>query len=157
MSVSGMAILSPHIRGDEGIATWVMFPGGETSRKYVLLPTRSGTETRGQENNVSAFVEKVRRSDAFELCGRMIRQEDELLVFIDGIGRFSIASGVVMATLLGLGNCEVSGPVSGIGRLSESGRGLYLDIGDESYVTPVVRVRAVMEGRQRKGPVSRVR
>lgn len=106
---------------------------------------------------MSGFVEKIRSSDAYELCGRIIRDGDTLLVYIDGVGRFTIPAGVVMATILGLGDGRVSGPVPGIARLSESGRGFYLDIGGTSYVTPVSRVRAVMEGKQRKGPVSRVK
>lgn len=106
---------------------------------------------------MNGFVERIRPSDAFELCGRMIRDDLLLVVFIDGVGRFTIPARVVMTIIMGLGNGEVSGPVPGVARLSESGRGLYLDIGNESYVTPVSRVRAVMEGKQRKGPVSRKR
>ena len=106
---------------------------------------------------MSQFVEKTRRCDAYELCGRIIRQGEDLLLFIDEVGRFAISAGVVMATISGLGNGEISGPIPGIVRLSESGKGFYLDIGDVSYVTPVSRVRAVMSGKNRKGPVSRVR
>jgi len=61
---------------------------------------------------------------------------------------------VITATLAVLGDGKFSW---GIIRLSDSSRGLYLDIGGMSYATPVVRMRAVMEGRNRKGPVSRVR
>jgi len=58
---------------------------------------------------------------------------------------------VLTATIAVLGDGEFSW---GRVRLSESGRGLYLDIRDVSYAAPVARVRAVMEGRNRKGPVS---
>jgi|GEM_PF-3040068 len=40
--------------------------------------------------------------------------------------------------------------------LFDNGRGFYLDIGLGRYVSPVARVRAVMVGKNRKGPVSRV-
>ena len=87
----------------------------------------------------------------------MIREDDELVVFIDEVGRFSIPVGSVTATILGLGESRVTGPVPGIARLSLSGKGFYLDIGGVSYVTPVSRVRAVMAGMHRKGPVSKMR
>lgn len=103
---------------------------------------------------MSQFVESRKKSLGFELCGRMIRENDSLVVFIDGAGRFEIPGGVLFGVLAGLGDEELSW---GMVRLSESGRGLYLDIGIGSYVSPVARVRAVMEGKNRKGPVSRVR
>ncbi|MDD1728308.1 MAG: hypothetical protein LUQ50_04460 [Methanospirillum sp.] len=106
---------------------------------------------------MGAFIETVRQGHRFELCGRIIRDDDGLLIFIDGVGRFSIASGIITATLLGLGDCVIQGEIPGSARLSESGRGFYLDIGGVSYVIPVSRVRAVMGGEHRKGPVSRVR
>ncbi len=105
---------------------------------------------------MGAFIETIKQGHRFELCGRIIRGTDELLIYIDGVGRFSIASGMVTATLLGLGDCVVQGGIPGSARLSESGRGFYLDIGGVSYVIPVTRVRAVMGGEHRKGPVSRV-
>jgi len=105
---------------------------------------------------MTAFVETVKPHACFELCGRMIRDADSLVVHIDDIGMFSIPGGVLKSVLLGLGNENISGPVPGVVRLSESGKGLYLDIGGISYATPVSRVRAVMAGDQRKGPVSRV-
>jgi len=103
---------------------------------------------------MSQFIETEKESSGFELCGRMIRDADSLVVFIDEVGRFEIPGNVLTATLAGLGDGEFSW---GIIRLSDSGRGLYLEIGGMSYATPVARVRAVMEGRNRKGPVSRVR
>ena len=103
---------------------------------------------------MSQFIENVKKDSGFELCGRMIREGDSLVMFIDEIGKFVIPGGVLMATLAGLGEGEISG---GRIRLSASGRGLYLDAGGVSYVTPVARVRAVMEGRNRKGPVSIIR
>lgn len=106
---------------------------------------------------MSEFIEKSTRSGGYELCGRIIRDQDDLVFFIDQIGRFVLPSGMVTATLLGLGESNVCGPVPGIARLSESGKGFYLDIGGVSYVIPVSRVRAVMSGEHRKGPVSRVR
>ena len=106
---------------------------------------------------MSQFVEKIRPSDAFELCGRIRKGDESLQIFIDDIGEFTIPVGVLMATIMGLGDGEIIGPVSGIVRLSESGKGMYLDIDGVRYVTPVSRVRAVMGGIHRKGPVSRVR
>ena len=103
---------------------------------------------------MSEFIEREKARPGFELCGRMIREGDSLVVFIDEVGRFEITGNVLTATLAGLGGGEFSW---GVVRLSDSGRGLYLDIGGVSYATPVARVRAVMEGRNRKGPVSRVR
>lgn len=105
---------------------------------------------------MSAFVEIVKPRAGFELCGRIRMDNGYLVVFIDSIGMFSIPEGVVKSVLLGLGDEKISGPVPGVVRRSESGKGLYYDIGDVSYATPVARVRAVMAGDQRKGPVSRV-
>ncbi len=105
---------------------------------------------------MTAFVETVKPRAGLEVCGRMIRDGDSLVVHIDDIRMFSIPGGVLKAVLLGLGNGNISGPVPGVVRLSESGKGLYLDIGGISYAIPVARVRAVMAGVQRKGPVSRV-
>ncbi len=102
------------------------------------------------------FVETIREDRGYELCGRIIRIQGDLVIYIDGIGRFSLPSGLVTATLAGLGESVLSGPVPGVARLSESGRGFYLDIGGETYVIPAARVRAVMSGEHRKGPVSRV-
>ncbi len=105
---------------------------------------------------MSEFIEKGTQPSGYELCGRIIREGDSLVVFIDGLGRFPIPSGVVTATLLGLGEGAVSGPIPGVVRISESGRGFYLETSGERYVTPVSRVRAVMEGRNRKGPISKM-
>jgi len=105
---------------------------------------------------VGTFVEVV-KDGRFELCGRIIREMDLLVIFIDEVGRFSIPAGAVTAVIMGLGDGEVSGPVNGVARLSTSGKGFYLDIGVHSYVIPISRVRAVMAGDHRKGPVSRVK
>lgn len=101
------------------------------------------------------FIERLKADAGYELCGRMLRMGDSLVMFIDGVGRFEVPGGVLVATLSGLSAGEVSGPVAGIIRRSESGKGLYLEVGADRYVTPVSRVRAVMEGRHRKGPMSR--
>ncbi len=106
---------------------------------------------------MSIFVESVKVDSGFEHCGRIIRDGEFLLVFIDDIGRFSIRGVVLTSVLLGLGDGPISGPKDGIVRLSDSGKGLYMDIDGISYASPVARVRAVMRGEQRKGPVSRVK
>ncbi|WP_319579011.1 hypothetical protein [uncultured Methanospirillum sp.] len=106
---------------------------------------------------MNQFVERISRSGGFDLCGRIIRDEKDLVIFIDGIGRFTIPQGMVAATLMGLGESSISGPVPGVARLSESGRGLYMTIGDAEYAIPASRVRAVLSGEHRKGPVSRVK
>ncbi len=103
---------------------------------------------------MSHFTVTEKKSSGFELCGRMIREGDLLVVFIDDFGRFEIPGNVLTATLAGLGDGEFS---RGRIRLSDSGRGLYLDIGGLWYATPVARVRAVMEGKNRKGPISKIR
>ena len=103
---------------------------------------------------MNQFIVNEKNRSGFELCGRMIRDADSLVVFIDEVGRFEIPGNVLTATLAGLGDGEFSW---GRIRLSDSGRGLYLDIRGLSYATPVTRVRAVMEGRNRKGPVSKIR
>ena len=56
----------------------------------------------------------------------MIRDGDSLVVFINGVGRFEIPGGVLTGILAGLGNEELSWERV---RLSESSRGLFLDIG----------------------------
>jgi len=104
---------------------------------------------------MSRFVEKVRETDPYELCGRMIRDNDQLIVFIDGVGRFCLQMNAVRSAILGLGPGVVSGPAQGVFRLSESGRGFYLEIGEVLYATPVTRVRAVLSGDNRKAPVMR--
>ena len=105
---------------------------------------------------MGAFVEKIQADSGFEHCGRMIRDGDSLQVYIDGVGGFSIPGMVLRSVLLGLGEGSISSPIEGVIRLSDSGKGLYMDIGGNSYASPVARVRAVMAGDQRKGPVSRV-
>ena len=102
---------------------------------------------------MSSFVETIHSGSGFEHCGRILRSGEDLEVFIDEVGRFPVPIRVVQVSLLGLGEGEFPG---GIIRLSASGRGLYFDINGISYVTPVSRVRAVLDGRNRKGPVSRV-
>ena len=106
---------------------------------------------------MSQFVETIRNESGYELCGRMLRDREDLVVYVDDVGRFTIPVRVVLSTLLGLGDGGVSGPIPGRCRVSDSGRGLYLDIGECRYVTPVARVRAVIEGKHRKGPISRAR
>jgi len=103
---------------------------------------------------MSEFIVHEKKNSNFELCGRMIRDGDSLVVFIDEVGKFEILGNVLTATLAGLGPGEFPW---GRMRLSDSGRGLYFDIREERYATPVSRVRAVMNGQNRKGPVSRVR
>ena len=75
---------------------------------------------------MSQFIENEKKSSGFELCGRMIRDGDSLVVFINGVGRFEIPGRVLTGILAGLGNEELSREKV---RLSGSGRGLYLDIG----------------------------
>ncbi len=104
---------------------------------------------------MSRFVEKVREADPYELCGRMIRDNDQLIVFIDGVGRFCLQMNAVRSVILGLGPGKVSGPAQGVFRLSDSGRGFYLETGGVLYATPVTRVRAVLSGDNRKAPVMR--
>ena len=106
---------------------------------------------------MSKFIEKVSHGRRFELCGRMIRDGKDLVVFIDEVGRFMIPEGRVITTLTGLAESDISGPIQGIARLSESGKGFYLTVRDSVYVTQVSRVRAVFSGEHRKGPVSRVK
>lgn len=105
---------------------------------------------------MTGFAETIRVRPKFEHCGRIIRAGNEMVIFIDAVGRFSLPVRMLTVTLLGLGESTVSGPVPGCARLSDSGRGIYLDIGDESYAIPASRVKAVLCGEQRKGPVSRV-
>lgn len=104
---------------------------------------------------MSAFVEKVSRDAGYELCGRMLVAGDDLALYVDEVGRFSVPVMAVRMTLMGMGECQSQGPVPGVFSLSDSGRGLYLDAGGERYVMPLARVMAVLEGRHRKGPVSR--
>ena len=104
---------------------------------------------------MNRFIEQVKTVDPYELCGRMLRDRDQLIVYIDEIGRFILQVNAVTSAILGLGPGEASGPVQGVFRLSESGRGFYLEIGGARYATPVSRVRAVLSGDHRKAPVMR--
>ncbi|HWQ64479.1 MAG TPA: hypothetical protein VN429_08680 [Methanospirillum sp.] len=72
---------------------------------------------------MSGFVEKISHSGAFELCGRIIRDGTDLVIFIDGTGRFVISEVRVLATLMGLGESEISGPAPGVARLLRAGEG----------------------------------
>ncbi|HWQ64816.1 MAG TPA: hypothetical protein VN429_10405 [Methanospirillum sp.] len=103
---------------------------------------------------MSQFIVNEKGESGFELCGRIIKENENLVVFVDEVGRFEIPGRVLGCILAGLGDEELSW---GRVRLSTSGRGLYLEINEMSYAVPVSRVRAVMEGRNRKGPVSLVR
>lgn len=100
------------------------------------------------------FIVEEKVESGFVLCGRIIKESDNLVVFVDEVGKFEIPGKVLGCVLAGLGDEALSW---GRVRLSVSGRGLYLEIKGVSYAIPVTRVRAVMEGRNRKGPVSLVR
>ncbi|HWQ66170.1 MAG TPA: hypothetical protein VN372_04785 [Methanospirillum sp.] len=106
---------------------------------------------------MSTFIEKTRTDSGYQLCGRMMVLDGELQVYIDDIGHFSVPTGAVLATVAGLGDARMSGSIPGVARLSDSTRGLYMDIGETRYVTPVSRVRAVLSGKNRKAPVSRMK
>ncbi|PWR74339.1 hypothetical protein [Methanospirillum lacunae] len=100
------------------------------------------------------FIVEEKVEPGFVLCGRIIKENENLVVFVDEVGRFEIPGRVLVYVLAGLGDEELSW---GRVRLSVSGRGVYLDIKGVRYAIPVTRVRAVMEGKNRKGPVSLVR
>lgn len=102
------------------------------------------------------FVETIRYGRRFELVGRMLTDGEDLIFFIDETGRFLVPVNAVLAMLSGLGEVPLSGPVPGVVRLSESRKGVYLEIRGVLYVTPAARVRAVLSGKQKKGPVSLV-
>lgn len=106
---------------------------------------------------MNRFLETIRNESGYVLCGRMLRDKEDLVIFVDDVGRFSVPVRIVVNTILGLGDGDVSGQIPGICRLSESGKGFYLEIDGTRYVTPVARVRAVIEGKNRKGPISVMR
>jgi len=104
---------------------------------------------------MSRFVEQIKTAAPYELCGRMIRDGDQVIVFIDEIGRFSLHVNAVTSTILGLGSGEIPGPAGGTFRLSDSGRGFSMVVKGVLYSTPVSRIRAVLSGEHRKAPVMR--
>jgi hypothetical protein len=85
------------------------------------------------------------------------RMIDHLIIFIDTVGRFSIPVGDLRCTLNGFGSVRIfSGEVViGEARLTDSGKGLEMVIDGVVYVSPVARIRGVLDGEWKKGPVGR--
>ncbi len=128
----------------------------ETHRKdsgsYEQVSSGGGDMATGEDATLNLFLETVRRDPGYKLYGRMLRDKEDLVIFVDDVGRFSIPVRMVMNTILGLGEGEVSGQIPGICRLSENEKGLNLDIDGTREVTPVARVRAVIGWKSRMVP-----
>ena len=82
-------------------------------------------------------------------------RDGQLVIFIDGTGRFEVPVSEVHLVLAGLGTARVKslhGP-AGKMSLSETGKGIWIKIQGSEYVTPAERVRKVISGEHRKAAV----
>lgn len=98
---------------------------------------------------------KVQSLNPYEYCGRMIVRVDHLVIFIDGTGKFEVVVLKVQYVLMELGPIQVNSLHEPAGKmsLSETGKGLWIQIKGSEYVTPVERVRKVISGEHRKAAV----
>ena len=107
------------------------------------------------EDNHSPFIVREIPWNPYEYCGRMIVRDGQLVIFIDGTGRFEVPVSEVHLVLAGLGPVRVKsfhGP-AGKMSLSETKKGVWIKIQGNEYVTPTERVRKVISGEHRKAAV----
>lgn len=150
-----MATLCYSISLAKTAATANLYVTQQTAKPHVLLSDEGAIWIDHGGKKMNTFVEQIKHSSPYELCGRIMKDGDQVLVFFDDIGRFSLQIKEVSLAILGFGPGNISGPVPGVFRISESGRGFYLEIGGVLYTTPVSRVQAVLLGDHRKAPVMR--
>lgn len=106
-------------------------------------------------DNPSPFIVREVPWNPYEYCGRMIVRDGHLVIFIDGNGRFEVPVPEVRYVLMGLGAVRVKslhGP-AGKMSLSETGKGIWIQIQGTEYVTPAERVRKLISGEHRKAAV----
>lgn len=106
-------------------------------------------------DNPSPFIVREIPWNPYEYCGRMIVRDGHLVIFIDGTGRFEVPVSEVQYVLMGLGPARVKslhGP-AGKMSLSETGKGIWIQIQGSEYVTPAERVRKVISREHRKAAV----
>lgn len=106
-------------------------------------------------DNPSPFIVREIPWNPYEYCGRMIVRDGQLVIFIDGTGRFEVPVSEVHLVLAGLGPVRVKsfhGP-AGKMSLSETGKGIWIKIQGKEYVTPAEQVRKVISGEHRKAAV----
>lgn len=106
-------------------------------------------------DNSSPFIVREIPWNPYDCCGRMIVRDGQLVIFIDRTGRFEIPVSEVQYVLMGLGPVLVKslhGP-AGKMSLSETGKGIWIQIQGSEYVTPAERVRKVISGEHRKAAV----
>ncbi|PWR74454.1 hypothetical protein [Methanospirillum lacunae] len=91
---------------------------------------------------------------SLEKEGRFRIEEENFVIYLDGIGSFQIGRAQVILVLIRLGdevNRDMDGEVVGVMSLSESGKGVKMVIRERLYVAPVRRVKRVLEGKEKKG------
>ena len=102
------------------------------------------------------FHEMVGRKSPYVKVGRMLIQDNRIRVVIDGRMEFwldipglrCMISGFGKALIFNLDNAPI-----GEAELSESSNGLLMRVGEEVFVSPISRVKAVISGQHRKAPV----
>jgi hypothetical protein len=102
------------------------------------------------------FIEKSKAKRTFELCGRMILREENLLVYINELGCFSLCHADLTILLTGLDSVIVldeTGRISVECTRSESGKGFEIISDERVFSIPVALVKRVVSKTQRKGPV----
>lgn len=99
-------------------------------------------------DNPSPFIVREIPWNPYEYCRRMIVRDCQMVIFIDGTGRFEVPVSEVQYVLVGLGPVGVKslhGP-AGKMSLSETGKGIWIKIQESEYVTPTERMRKVISG-----------
>ncbi|QXO95292.1 hypothetical protein KSK55_02440 [Methanospirillum purgamenti] len=83
-------------------------------------------------------------------------EEEIVVIYLNGIGPFQVGRAQVIPVLLRLGDeviRERDGGIVGVMSLSGSGKGMKIVIRERLYVTPVRRMKRVLEGKEKKGAV----
>lgn len=106
-------------------------------------------------DNPTPFIVREVPWNPYEYCGRMIVRDGQLVIFIDGTGRFEVPVTEVQYVLMGLGPARVKSLHGPAGKmdLSETGKGIWINIQGSEYVTPAERVRKVISREHRKAAV----
>jgi hypothetical protein len=105
---------------------------------------------------MSSFVERPPHAASFKHCGRMLVREEKVVIIIDAVCQCSLSVKEIHLILAGFGPLPIlDGDIQGEARLSLSGRGFDMQVGSALYVTPVAHLRRLLEGAQKKAPISK--
>lgn len=105
-------------------------------------------------------VVRERSCRSLEKAGRFRVEGENIVIYLDGIGSYQVGRAQVISVLLRLGEEVIrdrDGGAVGMMSLSGSGKGVKMVIRERLYVTPVRRVKRVLEGKEKKGAMFEIR